>query len=179
MIINGSPRENGDTVNLIHELTNHLKGEYKIINSYKSEITPCIDCRMCWSNSGCYDDTEWREFEEYVMECDNIVIASPIYFSELTGPLLSLVSKIQAFWAARYFRNEELIYKAKKGGIILVGGGDGNMEKAEGTAKTILRHMKCDDVAPVIISHQTNEVPAIKDTVAVDGARRLAAFFNI
>lgn len=179
LIINGSPRDNGDTVNLIKELINHLNGEYKIINSYRSNISPCIDCRKCWSNSGCYDNNEWKDFEEYLVECDNIVIASPIYFSELTGPLLSIVSKVQSYWAARYFRKEELIGKTKMGGIILVGGGDGNIEKAESTAKTILRHIKCSEIAPSVICHNTNKIPAIKDVVAVEGAKRLAEYFNI
>ncbi|GAB6108276.1 flavodoxin family protein [Fusibacter bizertensis] len=179
LIINGSPRDNGDTVTLINEFLNHLNGEYKVISSYKSNISPCIDCRKCWTNSGCYDNNEWRNFEEYLLECDNVVIASPIYFSELTGPLLSLVSKVQSFWAARYFRKEEIVSKSKKGGIILVGGGDGNIEKAEGTAKNILRHMKCNEIAPSVICHNTNEIPAIEDTVVVERAMRLAEYFNI
>ena len=32
LILNGSPRANGDTVSLIKELTKKLPGEYKIVN---------------------------------------------------------------------------------------------------------------------------------------------------
>jgi multimeric flavodoxin WrbA len=178
LIINGSPRENGDTVSLINEISQHLKGEMLVVNCYESKITPCIDCRVCWSHSGCYDDAEWTEFQEYIKACDNILIASPIYFSELTGSLLSLVSKTQAFWAARHFRGEELVTKPKKGGIILVGGGDGTMKKAEETARTILKHMNCAEIASAVVSHGTNKLPAIEDVNAVVGVRELAHYFN-
>lgn len=178
LIINGSPRKNGDTVSLINEISRHLNGEILVVNCFESKITPCIDCRECWRNSGCCDQAEWREFQEYMMECDNILIASPIYFSELTGSLLSLVSKTQAFWAARHFRGEALITKTKKGGIILVGGGDGTMNKAEETARTILRHMNCSEIASAVISHNTNKIPAMFDVNAVEGVRRLADYFN-
>ena len=33
LIINGSPRKNGDTVSLINVLTEHLTGEYKIVDA--------------------------------------------------------------------------------------------------------------------------------------------------
>ena len=32
LILNGSPRRNGDTVSLINELTEQLNGEYKIVD---------------------------------------------------------------------------------------------------------------------------------------------------
>ena len=83
---------------------------------------------------------------EYIQECDNILIASPIYFSELTGRLLDVGSRLQTYFCARFFRKEEPILKPKKGAVILVGGGDGHMEKAYGTACTLLHHMNCRQI---------------------------------
>ena len=37
LILNGSPRANGDTASLIKELTKKLPGEYKIVNAYQCE----------------------------------------------------------------------------------------------------------------------------------------------
>ena len=53
LIINGSPRKNGDTMVLINEFLKNLNGEVKLINTYYDKISPCIDCRYCWSNSSC------------------------------------------------------------------------------------------------------------------------------
>lgn len=178
LIINGSPRKNGDTVSLLKEFVNHLDGEYKIIDTYYCGIGPCIDCRYCWENAGCSSQDNWVELNRYITECDNIVIASPIYFSELSGELLSKMSKIQAYWAARYYRKEELIKKKKKGGIILVGGGDGTVTTPVETAKCLLHHMNAYDISDVIYTHNTDNVPPLDDEKAVEGVKKLAYFFN-
>ena len=44
LILNGSPRVNGDTASLIKELTKKLPGEYKIVNAYQCDVSPCVDC---------------------------------------------------------------------------------------------------------------------------------------
>jgi len=42
----------------------------------------------------------------YLEDCDNLIIASPIWFSELRGPLLSVASRFQTYFAGRFFRAE-------------------------------------------------------------------------
>lgn len=59
-----------------------------------------------------------------IIEFDNVVIASPIHYSQLTGPLLSLASRFQCYYAARKFRGSPVELKRKNGGLILVGGGN-------------------------------------------------------
>ncbi|NEU04858.1 flavodoxin family protein [Clostridium senegalense] len=178
LIFNGSPRKNGDTMALVNELINNLKGEYKIINAYKCNIKPCIDCRYCWENDGCCLNDEMQEVYNYIQECDNILIASPLYFSELTGQLLAVTSRLQTYFCARLFRNKMLIKNEKKGGVILVGGGDGNTGNAYKTACTILHHMNSREIAPVVYSHNTNNIPAKDDITAMKGSMNLALFFN-
>ena len=83
LIFNGSPRKNGNTVSLINRLMELMDGEFKVVDAYRSNISPCMDCRYCWKQPGCAIDDEMQEVYRYIEECDNIVIASPIYFSEL------------------------------------------------------------------------------------------------
>ena len=53
LILNGSPREQGDTIALIEKIIQGLQGEYHIVNAYRCNILPCIDCRYCWKIDGC------------------------------------------------------------------------------------------------------------------------------
>ena len=48
LILNGSPRPNGNTVALINELKKHLEGEVIELSAFRSNIAPCVDCRGCW-----------------------------------------------------------------------------------------------------------------------------------
>lgn len=178
LIFNGSPRKSGDTMALINEFINYIEGDYKIINTYDCSIQPCIDCRYCWKNAGCSIDDKMQEVYNYIQECDNILIASPLYFSELTGQLLAITSRLQTYFCARFFRKEKPIEKEKKGGVILVGGGDGLIEKAYNTACCLLLHMNSRDIAPVVYSHDTNNIPSKNDLEAMEGSKNLALFFN-
>ena len=90
LIMNGSPRKNGDTVSLIRKVTEKLTGEFRIIDAYYCSISPCVDCRYCREHSGCSIEDEMQQIYDYIRECDNIIIASPVYYSELTGKLLEL-----------------------------------------------------------------------------------------
>lgn len=178
LILNGSPRKNGDTAALIRILTANLKGEVRVIDTCTANVRPCRDCRRCRKEPGCAIHDGMRAIYEAIEDADNIVIASPIWFSELTGPLLSLSSRLQTYFCARHFRHEEPIKKPKRGGVILVGGGDGDPQKAFETASTLLKHMNAIDVFPAIISHNTENTPAGADPAALSGLGVLAAFLN-
>lgn len=177
LIINGSPRVNGDTVSLINIFKEKINGEYMTVDAYRCKASPCIDCRFCWENSGCAIDDEMQQIYAYIQECDNILIASPIYFSELTGKLLDVGSRLQTYFCARFFRKEEPVAKAKKGAVVLVGGGDGHMDKPYETACTLLHHMNCYNIHKVVFSHNTNDRPAVEDKQAINGINSIISFF--
>lgn len=112
------------------------------------------------------------------MPCDNVLLASPVYFSELTGPMLSVGSRLQTYFCGRRFRKEDLGLAEKKGAVVLVGGGDGKPDKAYETAKTLLKNMNCKDIYPLVCSHNTDKVPAIEDAQAVAEVEEIVRFFS-
>ncbi len=178
LIFNGSPRRNGDTSSLIEMFTEKLAGEYKIVEAYRCNISPCLDCRYCWKHSGCAINDEMQDVYQFIQECDNILIASPLYFSELTGKLLDVGSRLQTYFCTRFFRKEEPIAKPKKGAVILVGGGDGHIDTAYGTACTLLHHMNCRNIHEAVYSHNTNERPAVEDEKVLVGLSSILNFFE-
>ena len=178
LIFNGSPRKNGDTISLLKKLESLLIGDCKVLNAYSCNIAPCVDCRYCHTSDGCCINDGWQELDEYIKSCDNIIIASPNYFSELSGQLLAVTSRLQSYWIARHYRNDELIPKKKLGGIILVGGGDGNMSTPAETATCLLNHMNARTVFEPICCHKTDIHPAIEDELVLEKIEALASFLN-
>lgn len=178
LIFNGSPRKNGDTMALLHILTAELEGEFLLVNAYDGDIAPCIDCRFCRSNKGCAIDDGMGAVYDYLDDCDNIVIASPIYFNQPTGRLLVAASRLQTLFSAVRFRGEHPLTKPKKGGVILVGGGTGDPAKACETAMLLLHHMRARDIHPPVYSFGTDRLPAAEDKEAIAQVRSLAVFLN-
>jgi len=177
LIINGSPRQNGDTVSLLNELKTHLDGEIVEISAYRDKISPCIDCRCCWEKLGCIINDDMATI--YADDFDNIIIASPVYMSNLTGPVLSLASRFQVYFAASRILKTPIKKRPKRGVLILVGGGDGGAEPAIESAKLIFKMMNAklsDD--DIVLSLRTDVLPARDDGLAVDRVREVAKSVN-
>lgn len=178
LIINGSPRKNGDTGALIDALQSQLTGEVRVI-SCRDNISPCIDCRFCWKNEGCAIRDDMQEIYEYLTDCDNIVLASPVWFSSLSGPALNLTSRFQTYFASRRFRGAPVEKKPKKGLILLVGGNAGTEIHPLETARMILRTAGCvKEKITSVVSMNTDEVPAKDDRSALDQIRKEAERLN-
>jgi multimeric flavodoxin WrbA len=178
LVLNGSPKKDGDTAVLINELVKNLIGEVKILTCY-DEISPCNDCRFCWKNTGCCIDDEMQKVYPYLNECDNVVLASPIWFSSLSGPLLNICSRIQTLYAGTYFRGEPNKSKEKNGVLILVGAEKGTETTPMANALTIMKFMNVRrPCISTVYSLNTNNVPADQDTEAKKSAKEAALLLN-
>lgn len=158
LIFNGSPRKKGETAFMIEAIRKELEGEVRVVNAYTADVKPCVDCRWCFENKGCAIQDEMQEIYDYIEECDHVIIASPVYFEEITGQLLSLFSRIQTYFSARYIRKEEPVPKKKTGGVLLTAGSIGPREKAESTAEMLLRQLSCTSLGTVYAA-RTDKVP--------------------
>jgi multimeric flavodoxin WrbA len=177
LIFNGSPRKKGNTASLVEELVRHLDGEVRIIRAYDCDVKPCVDCRFCWKNTGCAVKDGMQAIYGDIQEADNIVIASPMYFSVLTGQLLAVLSRLQTYWCAKFFRHEEPVPKKKKGAVIIVRGGDGELKRAEDTARILLQDMNAKQVG-LVFADNSDTTPSAEDPEVLEAIRVLAEKLN-
>lgn len=178
LILNGSPRPRGDTAALIGHFVRVFPGEHWIVNAYASDIAPCVDCRRCRTQSGCAIEDDMGQIYDYIRECDNILIASPVYFEALTGRLLDVGSRLQTYYSARVFRGEDPFLRPKRGAALLVGGSGGGMEPALRTARILLRLMNCAEICAPICVRDTDRRPAIEDAAALRLLEDVASLFG-
>jgi multimeric flavodoxin WrbA len=119
-----------------------------------------------------------QEIYDYIQECDNVIIASPIFFTELSGSLLALSSRLQTYFCARFMRKEIPVPKSKRGGILLVEGGTDSLDKALDTARVLLETMNAKDIGPAVCSLNTDHKKLEANPLAMEDIKTLAAFFN-
>ena len=177
LIINGSPRVDGDTAALIDEMRKHLQGEVVELSAYWSDISPCIDCRGCRETAKCIVDDDMGVI--YADDFDNVVLASPVYYMCLPGPVLSLMSRFQPQHAAMYFLNTPLNIKPKKAGLILTAGGKGNEAGANHHIFVMFKMLNAKGYEEHNAkSLNTDTIPAKDDRAALEDARKLAEWLN-
>ena len=178
LILNGSPRKNGDTAVLVEAFCQELEGEVRMLTP-DDGILPCSDCRRCKVLPGCSIQDKMQDIYPYLTECDNVVLASPVWFSSLSGPLLTMASRMQTLFCARFFRRENLPGPEKNGVLLLVGAQPETAENAARSARTILRTMGARrPLLREVYSMDTDRLPARQDAKALGEAREAAALLN-
>lgn len=162
LFINGSPRKNGECSQMIDYLKDRL-GEVQILRSYDGDVQACVDCRYCFDHPTCAFQ-DFRILKEAIEWADNIILVSPVYFGELTGSLLSYLSKIQVYWSARYLRKDPLLKPDKKGALILAYAGHCQEEIPLKTAQNHLSNMGVGTFLGLVAARDTDHTPALKDS---------------
>jgi multimeric flavodoxin WrbA len=177
LIITGSPRKNGDTAALVSELKAKLNGEVAELSAYRDKISPCIDCRYCYDHAECSikDDMQTVYNDDY----DALVIASPVHFSNLSGRLMSLLSRLQIYHTAQFMRNSPIYVRPKLGALMLTGGGKGSPDGAIRMGRAALRILGVRiDEQNIVKSLNTDELPAGEDRAALQQVREIAERLN-
>ena len=177
LILNGSPRLNGDTAALLSALKTKLHGDVAELSAYRDQISPCVDCRYCITHNKCSiaDDMD----EIYKDDYDNLIIASPVYYGNLTGPMISLASRLQVYHSLQPERNAPRVLKPKQGAVLLAGGGKANPERALAFSKIIFHILNVSfDEKDICFCFGTDTLPAEKNEVALGSAEALAVRLN-
>jgi len=179
LIVNGSPRKSGGTSVLVNRLKELLDGDISVVDTYYSKISPCVDCRFCWTHSECAIKDDMQQVYRIINDADNIVIASPIYFTELTGSLLQWASRLQYIWVSKNLRKDTVILKKERyGGVILVDGGDGYMDTSLAMAKRLLRNMGAEYKDLVYYSGTGRIEPTLPDESTMENIHKLSDILN-
>jgi multimeric flavodoxin WrbA len=177
LIISGSPRKNGDSVAIVEEMRKLLEGQVTTVDAYRDNIAACTDCRYCRVNPACIIQDAMQVVYNAMEEADNIILSSPVHFSELSGKMLSLMSRLQVYYYMRRRREKGQIFNNKNGVLILTGGGDGGSARAQASAKIFFNMTNTNQVGSVL-SLNTDRVPAKDDCAALKKARGLAQILN-
>lgn len=177
LIINGSPRTKGNTAFLINELKKHLKGDIAEVSAYRNKISPCIDCRRCEENAVCAvkDDMQIIYNDDY----DNVVLATPVYYATLPGPVHNLLSRFQHWHIVLDEWKKPLPVKPKKAGLIITAGGRKNEDGVNRHAYIMFKMMNAKGFEEhTVKSAQTDTIAAFEDKKAIAEIAELASWLN-
>lgn len=97
LIINGSPRKDGNTQTLLNEVLKVFENEnveYKLMNIGAKAIRGCVACGYCNENKKCVVNDEVNEAAEYFREADGLIVASPVYYATPNGTVLSFLDRL-------------------------------------------------------------------------------------
>lgn len=97
LIINGSPRVNGNTSIAINEMTKifHAEGvETDTVQVGNGDIRGCIACGQCARAGKCVFDDVVNELAPRFEAADGLVIASPVYYASANATLIAVLDRL-------------------------------------------------------------------------------------
>lgn len=121
LMINGSPRVNGNTAIALKEMEKVFEEngvEVVTMQIGNKAIRGCIACNSCGKNGRCVFDDEVNLAAKEFADADGLVIASPVYYASANGTLVSFLDRL--FYSAPVDKRMKVgasVAVARRGGL--------------------------------------------------------------
>lgn len=118
--VNGSPRKQGNTSTLLNKALKGAKSagaQTELFHLYDLSFRGCISCFACKrKNSRSIGHCSMRDgltqVLEKILECDVLLLGSPIYFGNVTGEMRSFLERL-LFSNLTYNKGERSVFTGK------------------------------------------------------------------
>lgn len=97
LMINGSPRENGNTAIALDEMKNVFEAEgveTEIVQVGNKNVRGCVACGRCAKIGKCVFDDIVNELAPDFEAADGLVIASPVYYASANATLIAVLDRL-------------------------------------------------------------------------------------
>jgi len=120
LLINGSPRMNGNTAMTLQEMVTVFQAEgieTEIMSIGNKAIRGCIACLSCRKKGQCVFDDEVNLCAKKFEECDGLVVASPVYYASANATLIAFLDRL--FYSTSFDKTMKVgasVVVARRGG---------------------------------------------------------------
>lgn len=120
LILNGSPRPNGNTSIAINELVKIFSKENietELVQIGNKDIRGCIACGFCFKNGKCAFDDVVNELAAKFEAADGLVLASPVYYASANATLIACLDRL--FYSTHFDKTMKVgasVVVARRGG---------------------------------------------------------------
>ena len=120
LMLNGSPRPNGNTAVALAEMEKifALEGiEVETVQVGSKNIRGCTACGHCGKSGKCVFDDGVNEIAAKFESADGLVVASPVYYASANATLIALLDRL--FYSTRFSKTMKVgasVAVARRGG---------------------------------------------------------------
>ncbi len=138
--IAGSPRRHGNSDRLLEAALAGVReagAEARTLVASEAGLSACLGCNACSLDGECVQRDGGPALYEAVDAAHAIIVATPVYFASVPGPLKTLIDRMQPYWARTHVLG--LPRPDRRPGAILLarGGGDPyGFDSAEATVRS-------------------------------------------
>ena len=97
LILNGSPKPDGNTAVAINEIVKVFDEEgieSKVIHIGNKAIRGCVSCNSCSKTGKCVFDDEVNKIAPEFEAADGLIVASPVYYASANATLVACLDRL-------------------------------------------------------------------------------------
>ena len=121
LIINGSPRVNGNTSIAVNEMVKIFEKEgveAEVVQIGTKDVRGCIACNSCGEKGKCVFDDVVNEIAPKFEAADGLVLASPVYYASANATLIACLDRL--FYSTHFDKTMKVgasVVVARRGGL--------------------------------------------------------------
>ena len=121
LMINGSPRPNGNTSIALHEMEKIFSEEnieVETVHIGNMDVRGCIACMSCKKTGKCVFDDIVNEIAPKFEQCDGLVVGAPVYFASANATLVAFLTRL--FYSTTFDKTMKVgaaVAAARRGGL--------------------------------------------------------------
>lgn len=162
LVVTGSPRKNGNTeimAEVFAQSSTEAGHQVTIRKLSEKKVNPCIACKYCFTHDGtCVQKDDMNELLKDLNQADMLVIASPIYWFDVSAQTKCFIDRMYAF-AKKGFHIKSIA-------MLLNSGADGVYGAAETQLKAIASYLKWE-IKGII------KIPNLEEKGSINHAKEL------
>lgn len=120
LMINGSPRVDGNTTVALNEMKQVFEKEgieVSLVQIGNKDIRGCIACNQCAKTGKCVFEDAVNELASEFEEADGLVVASPVYYASANATLVAFLDRL--FYSTHFDKSMKVgasVVCARRGG---------------------------------------------------------------
>lgn len=120
LMLNGSPRKNGNTAIALEEMKKVFEAEgvhAEVVQVGNKAVRGCVACRRCAELGKCVFDDVVNELAPKFEKADGLVVASPVYYASANATLIAVLDRL--FFSTHFDKNMKVgasVVCARRGG---------------------------------------------------------------
>ncbi len=121
LMLNGSPRKNGNTAAALSEMEKVFAAEgidTEIIQVGDQPVRGCVACGGCGRTGRCVFNDIVNQLSPKFEQADGLVVGSPVYYASANATLLALLQRL--FFSTRFDKTMKVgaaVVAARRGGL--------------------------------------------------------------
>ncbi len=121
LMLNGSPRANGNTATALQEMAKIFAEEgieTELVQVGNLAVRGCMACGFCAQNGKCVFDDVVNELAAKFEACDGMVVGSPVYYASANATLVAVMQRL--FYSSHFDKTMKVgavVAAARRGGL--------------------------------------------------------------